>query len=149
MNAEVPATGIMKNSDYGNFKTFTVSCVCQSPDHNHQLVVEADEIGINVTIFTNATTDYWSESIKQNYEIENEWVSKVDGVWKTLWNGLLRRIKLTKDIWATGYAKHEACIILTTQQALNYAEVLKQSIQEIENFQKNATAKSSIDNFQN
>ena len=53
--------------------------------------------------------------------------------WQTIW------ILLTK-----GYVEHEANIIMTEQQALNYAETLKKAIKDVSAFKKSAENSAAV-----
>ena len=136
MKAEKPASGILKTHDFGNSKWYQVVCGCGQPDHSLTVEVEADECGINVNTYATVKTDYWSESVKKRYDIDNEWQQEFDWFWKDLWNGLVTRLKLTWTIWTKGYIKAETTIAMSEQQALNYAETLKSAIKDVKDFQK-------------
>lgn len=138
MESQTPAQGILINSDYGWAKQYTITCDCGSNDHMHNMWVEADEYGINVTIYTTTTSNYWTNSSdsKIKFDIENKFLKWIDRFWKNLWYGLLTRLQLTKDIWWSGYIKYETSIILTKQQALNYSKALENAITDVEEFRK-------------
>lgn len=103
-----PAQGIMKTNDWGNSKAYRVSCDCGSDDHVHDFWVEADDNNVTVTLYTKVKTKFW----KLNR-------------WQQIWQ------LLTK-----GYLDYEGNIILTSQQAFNYAETLKKAIVDIEELKK-------------
>lgn len=136
MKAQTPAQGIMMTGDYGNSKFYKVVCGCGQPDHSLDFEVEADETGINVNTYATVKTDYWTESIKKRYDIDNPYLQELDWAVKDIWNGLITRIKLTWTVWTKGYVKCETVIAMTEQQALNYAETLKSAIQDVKDFQK-------------
>jgi hypothetical protein len=141
MKAQIPAEGILKTHDWGNAKVYKIACDCGQPDHEHNVWVEADECGINVNIYTTVKTDCWSEGLKPKYDIDNIWLQEFEWFWKSLYNGLARRLKLTKSIWFKGYADFETTICMTEQQTLNYAETLKSAITDVKEFRKPATPK--------
>lgn len=136
MNAEQPAEGIMKTGDYGNSKFYKVVCGCGQPDHDIDFEVEAADTGINVNSYITAKTDFWTESVKKRYDIDNQWIQEFDWFWKDLWNGFVTRLKLTWTIWIKGYVRCETTIAMSEQQALNYAETLKSAIQDVKDFKK-------------
>lgn len=104
-----PAEGILKQSDWGDAKSYQVACECTDPDHTHNLWVEADETNsINVTVYTKVKSQWW----KLNR-------------WQTMWRLLTR-----------GYVEYEASLFLTQQQALNYAETLRSAVADVEEFKK-------------
>lgn len=106
MKVQIPAEGILKRSDYGDAKSYQISCECHQPDHEHNVWVEADDSAITVTIYTTAKSKWWSTNR-----------------WKQMWS------LVTK-----GYIEYEADIIMTKQQALNYAETLKSAVADVEEF---------------
>lgn len=134
--AQSPAQGILLINQWGSSKMYQVLCECGDSDCTHTVEVNADDCGVSVTIFTNQTTDFWTNSIKPRYDIDNEWLQKFDWWWKDLWNGLCTSLRLTKDIWFHGHAKYQASVHMSEQQALNYAETLKNAITDVKNFKQ-------------
>lgn len=108
MKAQIPAVGILKRSDYGHSKSYQIVCECCDPDHYHYVWVDSDDAGVSVRTLTLQKSQVW----KLNR-------------WKTIW------ILLTK-----GYVEYEADIVMTEQQALNYAETLKSAVSDVKNFRK-------------
>ena len=108
MTPEFPAEGIMKTNDWGNSKVYRVACNCGGEDHDHNVWVEAEDIGITITIYATTKTNWWSKTR-----------------WYHIWT------LLTK-----GYIDTESTIYLTQQQSLNYAETLKSAIIDVEEFRK-------------
>jgi hypothetical protein len=106
MKAETPAEGILKRSNWGDAITYQVTCECHDSNHDHNVWVEADDHSVTVTTYTTQKSKWWSLNR-----------------WQTIW------ILLTR-----GYVEHEANIIMTKQQALNYAETLKKAIKDVEKF---------------
>jgi hypothetical protein len=135
MKAQTPAEGILKTNDWGNSKWYKVVCGCGQPDHSINFEVEADECGVNVNTYVTVKTDYWSESVKKRYDIDNPYLQELDWVVKDVWNSLVTRLKLTWTVWTKGYVKTESTITMTGQQALNYAETLKSAIDDVKKFQ--------------
>lgn len=105
MKAEKPAWGISKQGDYGDSIWYHVECECADPDHCHIIEVEADLVtrDVSVHLYTEVTTPFWSKSR-----------------WKMIW-----------EILTTGRAKHQACIILKDQSAVNYAAALKDAAKQV------------------
>jgi hypothetical protein len=136
MKAETPAEGILKTNDFGNSKWYHVVCGCGQTDHSLTVAVEADETGVNVNTYTTVKTDYWSENIKKRYDIDNPYLQELDWALKDIWNGLVTRLKLTWSVWAKGHVKCETTILMSEQQALNYAETLKSAITDVKTFRK-------------
>lgn len=136
MKAQTPAEGVMKTGDWGDSKMYRVSCECGDNSHDVNISVEADDHNVTVTFYTNQKTDWWTESIPKRYDIESDWLQAFDWFWKDLWNGLITRLRLTKDIWFKGYVKYESVTSMSEQQALNFAEVLKSAVKDCKKFKE-------------
>jgi hypothetical protein len=136
MKLEKPAEGIMKTHDFGDSKFYKVVCSCGQPDHEIDFEVEAAETGINVNTYVTVKTDYWTESLKKRFDIDNPYLQELDWAIKDIWNGLITRLKLTWTIWTKGYVKVESTIAMTEQQAYNYSETLKLAIADVKDFNK-------------
>lgn len=108
MKAHSPAEGILKRKDWGDSKTYVVVCECGCDDHAHNVWVEAEESGITVNTYTIQKTNFWS---------------------KTRWHHIWKLL-------TAGYVEYEASIIMSQQQALNYAETLKSAIKDVDTFRK-------------
>jgi DNA-directed RNA polymerase alpha subunit len=146
MKAETPAIGIMKTSEFGDSKFYKVVCGCGQPDHDVDFEVEASDTGINVNTYVTAKTNYWTETTKKRYDIDSPWLQEWDWFWKDLVNGLVRRVKLTWEIWTKGYVKTESIIAMSEQQALNYAETIKSAIQDVKDFKDEQRWKADVQN---
>ena len=108
MQAQKPAEGILKRNDWGDTKTYSVTCDCGCNDHTHNVWVEADNTGVTVNTYTMQKTNFWSMTRWQH-------------MWKLL---------------TTGYVELESSNIMSAQQALNYAETLKSAVKDVGIFQK-------------
>jgi len=109
MQAQTPAEGIMKTHDWGDSKVYRVVCDCGSAEHNHDVWVEADDVGVTTTVYTQVKSKFWSLNR-----------------WQKIW------ILLTR-----GYVEYESSIIMSKQQALNYAKTLERAIIDVETFRNN------------
>ncbi len=136
IKAQTPAEGILKTNDFGDSKWYQVVCGCGQPDHTLTVEVEADECGVNVNTYATVKTDYWTESVKKRYDIDNPYLQELDWALKDIWNGLVTRLKLTWTVWSKGYIKAETTVTMSEQQALNYAETLKSAIKDVKDFKK-------------
>ena len=114
MKHQVPAEGILLHKDFGDAKFYTVQCDCCNSEWAHDVCIEADETGVTVTTYTTQKTNWWSKNR-----------------WQVIW-GLL----------TTGYVKYEASIIMTAQQAYNYAAVLQSAGKDVEAFRKQRKEKN-------
>jgi hypothetical protein len=108
MIAQQPAEGILKHNDWGDSRVYRVTCECGSSECDHNVWVEADDTGVEVTIYTTSRTNFWSQTR-----------------WYHIWT------LLTK-----GYIDTQSTICLKKQGALNYAETLKSAIIDVEEFRK-------------
>ena len=115
MTPQTPAEGILVHKDYGDAKHFTIPCECCSTDCVHNVWVEADDTGVSVTTYTQQKTKWW--------ELNR---------WQIIWR------LLTK-----GYVEYEASIIMTQQQAINYAHVLTSASKDVEVFRRRRQAKTN------
>lgn len=136
MKAQAPAEGIMKTGEYGDSKFYKVVCGCGQPDHDLDFEVEASDTGININTYVTAKSDYWTEATKKRYDIDTVWMQEWDWFWKDLFNGLVRRVKLTWEIWFNGYIRTESTIAMNEQQALNYAETIKSAVNDVKTFRE-------------
>jgi hypothetical protein len=136
MKPETPAEGILKTNDFGDSKYYQVVCGCGQPDHSLSVEVEADECGVNVNTYATVKTDYWTESVKKRYDINDPYLQELDWTLKDIWNGFVTRLKLTWSVWTKGYIQAETTITMSEQQALNYAETLKSAIKDVKDFKK-------------
>ena len=136
MKAEIPAEGILKTYDSGDSKWYQVVCGCGQPDHTLTVEVEAEETGVSVNTYVTVKTDYWTESVKKRYDIDNPYLQELDWTLKDAWNGFVTRLKLTWAVWFKGYVHCESTIMMSEQQAFNYAETLKSAVQQVKELKK-------------
>jgi hypothetical protein len=108
MTPELPAQGILKRNDWGDAMAYQVVCECGDSNHDHNVWIEAEDHNITVTTYTQQKSKWWSMNR-----------------WQTMW------ILLTR-----GYVEYEASMIMTQQQAINYAETLKKAVEDVETFKK-------------
>jgi hypothetical protein len=135
MKAEQPAQGISKKASYSDAVWYEVDCECGSPNHYHSVWIEQDAETklVTVEITTEATTDFWTQTVP-------EWIEKVDApfvnwVWQTVayaFNETVRRAKLAARVLFRGYAKYDSTVLLTKQQAYNYAKALERSVKDLD-----------------
>ena len=108
MKSEKPAEGILKRNDYGDTKIYDVPCSCGCENGTHKLWIESDQFNISVTTYVQLKTKWWQ-------------FNRFQKIWTLL----------TK-----GYIEYEASIIMSEQQALNYAETLRSAIKDVKEFKK-------------
>ena len=136
MEAQVPAEGILKMGDHGDSKFYHIACSCGNDDDAITMEVEADECGVTVHFWNKVKTDWWNETWKKRYDIDNEILQDIHWHWIGFINGFWDRLKLTWKLWTRGYLEKESWTIMTEQQALNLSEVLKQSITDVKSFRE-------------
>jgi hypothetical protein len=146
MEAQKPAEGILLQKDWGDSKMYAAVCDCTSDDCTHTLDIEADEFHVTVSIYTTQHTNFWRRSVEPRYNIDSIWLQEFNWFWTSLWNGLVNRLRLTRDIWFKGYVKYQSSLILNEQMALNYSETLRSAMNDVKVFksgrkEKSATAK--------
>lgn len=112
MDYEKPAEGILKTYEWGEAKSYRISCSCGADNHDHNVWVEADDHDISVTIYTRSKSDWRINRFRKIWEL------------------------LTK-----GYVEEEVSLSLTKQQAFNYAYTLNEAIKDVERFQKENSRK--------
>ncbi len=129
MTPQKPAEGITLDRDFGDSKFYTVNCSCGSPDDAIEFYVELDSDKMDITVNTMLTqkTDYWTQRFNAPAR-SNKFVELGYNFANALWT----RIKLTANIWIDGYVEYKSYTIMSKQQALNYANVLKTAIKEVE-----------------
>lgn len=141
MKAQVPAEGITKTHEWGTSKMYKITCQCGNPDDDIDFEVEADETGVTVTTYNTQKTNFWEEAIPVEYQINDPWYGEIQTVSTNVWNGFVRRCKLTWSIWFKGYVEYQSTTIMTEQQALNYAETLKSAILDVQQLRKEKASK--------
>ena len=113
MKLQTPAEGILKKNDWGDARAYHVVCDCGSDDHSHDLWIEAEDIGITVTIYATVKSPWWS----------------------------MNRFKQIWTLLTKGYLEHQTVLTMSQQTALNYAETLKTSIKDVDHFRKERLSK--------
>ncbi len=119
MEAQKPAEGILKTSEFGDSKWYHIRCDCGNDDCSHEMEVEADDFGVQVHIYVKNHTRWWEKKR-----------------WKQIW-----------QILTKGYAQMDTTIVLNEQTALNYAETLKSAINDVKKFKADYwEKKKQVDN---
>ena len=106
MTPQPVAEGVLLRKDYGDAKIYNIVCECGDCDHSHNVWVEAEDHGVTVTIYTQQKTKWWQQNR-----------------WQTIWT------LITK-----GYVERESVLIMSEQQALNYANVLSAAVIDVKSF---------------
>jgi hypothetical protein len=114
MKPQVPAEGIMKTGEYGDSKSYAVICSCGGTDCEHNVWIEADDCHVTVSTYTKIKTKWWK----------------------------FNRFQIIWTLLTKGYVEYEGTILMSEQQALNYAETLKTAIKDVEAFRKDRQGKA-------
>jgi hypothetical protein len=135
LEPQTPAEGISANTPVTNqlYRSYKVTCVCGDNEHDMHVEVEyANELDdVTVTIYTNQTTSFWDRAVEPNYSMKSGWLEDLHFWWVGLVNGFAHRLRVTWDVWFNGHVKYQATTCMTAQQALNFAETLKNATHEI------------------
>ena len=135
MTPQTPAQGILLTRDFGKSKFYTVVCSCGNPDDEIGFEVSAEDGNdIVINTWTVQKTSWWDDPFKQNSGVsaDPEWWWTVNYRVRGFLNSLAHRIKITWNVWINGYVRYDQFMMMDKQQALNYAETLKQAIADLE-----------------
>jgi len=135
MKAEQPAQGISKKAEFHEAVWYEVDCECGSHNHYHSLWVERDPETklVTVEITTEATTDFWTQRVPER--VNNLESPFVNWIWQTVAytvNETVRRAKLITGILFKGHITYDSTVLLTKQQAYNYAKALERSVKDLD-----------------
>lgn len=116
MKAELPAKSVSRLSEYEDAASYRINCECMDDDHAISMWIETKEDHecqhVEVSFYVNTSTPFWSM-----------------GRWRTIWK-ILRH----------GFYCSQHSLLLDRQGAMNFAEAIKVSI---ENLEKKSTRKKS------
>jgi hypothetical protein len=134
--AQTPAEGILLHKDFGKSKFYKISCDCGNPDDEVMFDVEADEHDVTAHFYNKVKTNYWDETWRKRYDIDNAFLQNMHWFGLDLVNGLWKRIKLTWKLWVYGYVEYESWTMMSKQQTLNLAATLASAVNDVEVFRK-------------
>lgn len=140
MEPQIPAEGIMKTHDFKDSFSYRVSCTCGNPDCECEIFIEKDEDldEFIITFSTTQKTHWWKTLLSwEIHKIDNPLLYWIANTTQSFINGLYQRLKITKEVWWNGFVYYQSSTIISKQTALNLAEALKNSIQELENDKEN------------
>ena len=112
LEPEAPASGILKRNDWGDSKWYRIECDCSSSEHGHEVDVEADDMGVTVTIYTESYTPY-----------KDGW-----------WDDIKFRVKTALKVLFTGRITVSTDMIMKEQTAVNYAHTLLSAVEDVKEF---------------
>jgi hypothetical protein len=113
MRPQAPAQGILKTSEWGDSKWYHIRCDCGNEDCSHTVEVEADDMHVQVHIYSNHHTKWWGKSR-----------------WRQIW-----------EILTKGYAEMQTTIVLDEQTAINYAATLTSAVKDVKKFKEDRNKK--------
>ena len=106
MKAQTPATGILKQGDFGHAMFYYVQCDCGDEDCAHTVEIEADDTDVTVQLYHTQHTKWWEKNR-----------------WKQIW-----------QILTKGYAEMQTTIVMNEQTAANYAAALNSAAKDTKAF---------------
>lgn len=133
LKPQEPAEGILKISDASDFKQYHVECNCGNSDDAIDFIVSETHGEVVVETYTTQKTPWWEDPFRQrkSYEIENEFLYQLNYYVRGFLNATAHRLRITWDVWIHGYVKYSQSTIMTTQQALNYSNTLRQAVENV------------------
>jgi hypothetical protein len=135
MKAQTPAEGIYKNAEFCDSVFYTVPCSCGSPDDEIEFSVEVDEFDIiSVNTYFTPKNAHWKKLVDEHSKFDSIFLWNLEYSIRSFINGLYQRLLVTYQVWTQGYIKTYSTTILSEQQALNYANVLKSAIADKQKF---------------
>lgn len=139
MKAQKPAEGISLVKDFGDSKHYRVDCTCGNPDDTIwvSLEIEEDLDELRIDIDVAHKTEWWKRLADwETYKIDNSWLYAIVNSAQELINGLHHRLVITRDVWVHGHVKYHSSTYMTKQQALNFSQMLIDSIDELEKYRQ-------------
>lgn len=133
LKPQKPAEGISITAQYPGFESYQVSCICGNPDDTIEFTVENDDCEVIVSTYTLQRTPWWEDPFKRHrsFSINNELLYQINYYVRGFLNALSHRLKITWSVWVNGHVKYSQTIIMKPQQALNFSETLKRSVERV------------------
>ena len=134
MEYQKPAVGISKIFDHRELVTYAVPCSCGSADCglDFSVEIEADDWNITVSTDFRPKTDYWTGLVASSSKLQSPWLWSIDYELRRILNGLYNRVSMTYRIWTTGYLTYYQDVLMSEQQALNYAGTITAAIEDMQ-----------------
>lgn len=136
IKAEKPATGILKNYDFGNAMYYTIVCQCGSLDDMVEFSLEVDRYTITMNTEFTPKSAYWKNLVEEDSNFKNTWLWSFEIGVRSFINSLYHRVMVTWEVWSKGYVKYYQSTIMSEQQAINYADTIYQSIEDLKKFKE-------------
>ena len=135
LTPQTPAEGISLQAKFKESFHYRVTCSCGNPDCTSDICVEFDPDTEDFSIIFDTTqkTHFWKTLYDwEVHKIDNPILFWIANTTQSFINGLHQRLKITKDVWISGYVSYQSSTILSKQAALNMVEAIKNSIEELE-----------------
>jgi hypothetical protein len=133
LKPQEPAEGITKTAQYPGYESYQVPCICGNPDDTIEFTVENDDCEVIVSTYTLQRTPWWEDPFKRHssFSIDNELLYQINYYVRGFLNAISHRVKITWNVWVHGYVEYSQTTIMKPQQALNFSEVLKNSVHRV------------------
>lgn len=135
LTPQTPAEGIMQTHKFNDSVFYSVNCSCGSDDHTMDISISYEKAvdDIVVEFYSKQKSLYWQKVAEWNvYNIDNPWLFSIVYFIQGFVNGLGHRLKVTKNLWINGYIEYQSDTIMSKQTALNMAEAIKNTIEELD-----------------
>lgn len=138
LKPQEPAEGIVSERKYPGFESYTIPCSCGNNDDDIQIIVEEEHGEVSIQTYTLQKTDWWTDRFDkhQSYAIDNEFLFQLNYYARSFLNSLWYRIRVTWNVWVHGRVEYYQTAILTPQQALNFSEALKNSVERVTEYSR-------------
>lgn len=135
LKPQTPAEGILKWHDHGHSQFFHVDCQCGTPEHSMVFEVEVDREfeQVAMTTFVEVFVPTWKEKFHFYDDDYNSWWKYDFKYWV---NNIFNRLTLIKRAIFNDTVGMDVSIIMSEQQAINYANTILQSVKEVQQYKK-------------
>lgn len=127
--AQIPAAGILVQSDYGDSKYYRIACSCGNPDDDVQMNVESEAGTVTIHVWTTTKTDWWRRRFDDHDNFIIHWCLQ-------RLNDYLNRIDVAWTALTKGYVETQSWTLMNKQEAINLANVLETAVDDVEEFEK-------------
>lgn len=110
MKAQKPAMGITQTANYSDAKVYKIECDCGSTDHAVNMWIEVDG-------------DQETQDVQVAFYVDT---------WTPFWESGFNRIKTAWNVLVHGINRQEHHLLLSRQAALNFAEVVKTTVNQLD-----------------
>lgn len=127
-----PALGIMKTSEFPDTKFYDIPCKCSNEEHTITMEIDKEDNEVSVITYLTLYTDWWSGPVDPDAAFNNYSVFwfKINYVSRKWINAVAHRLRITKDVWFNGRVSYQHSLLMTPQQAYNYAQTILKEIKD-------------------